>query len=171
MPRPEGLTNKEFYTQMARFADARNIQTVQKYWEAALEVIIRELFYNGTCRCPNLGTFSVDFKEEQIQVQKQKNGEFKTYAVPARLYPTFTPSDDMINDVNMQGITKSYRKRLKNNRLGTRDYLRIARAESIDPKRDQTEEKQKEAEERFRKFLQDKKEKLKGKVIIPEDED
>lgn len=77
----------------------------------------------------------------------------------------------MINDVNMQGITKSYRKRLKNNRLGTRDYLRIARAESIDPKRDQTEEKQKEAEERFRKFLQDKKEKLKGKVIIPEDED
>ena len=62
------LTDKEFFIQMARFADVNNLQTVQKYWYAACEVIIRELFYNGTCRVPGLGTFSTRKVAEQVQI-------------------------------------------------------------------------------------------------------
>lgn len=56
---------------MARFADVNDPRTCAKYWYAACEVIIRELFYNGTCRVPTLGTFTTKHIGESIQVQKE----------------------------------------------------------------------------------------------------
>ena len=108
------LTDKEFFTQMAR------------------EVIIRELFYNGTCRVPTLGTFTTKHIDEKIQVQKGANGEKVIYPVIARDIPEFIPHDDMINDINMQGVTKKYRKRLKSGNLSKRDYERQARADALE---------------------------------------
>ena len=37
----------------------------------------------------------------------------------------------MINDVNMQGVTKKYRKRVKNNQLTYRDIARQERAKKL----------------------------------------
>lgn len=165
------LTDKEFFTQMARFADVTNIATVQKYWYAAVEVIIRELFYNGTCRCPGLGTFSTKVLEEKIQVHKGKDGKKAAYKVPERIYPVFTPQDDMINDINMQGVTKEYRKRLKKQKLTKRDYERHARAEALGIVGNMTEQRQEAAKEKFHKMLQAKKEAIKGKVDSEEDDE
>lgn len=165
------LTDKEFFTQMARFADVTNIKNCARYWNAACEVIIRELFYNGTCRVPTLGTFTTKHYGESVCVQKGEGRKQVVYQVPARDVPEFTPSDDMINDINMQGITREYRKRLKNNKLTKRDYERQVRAEILGASGNLSEERLEEAKKKFKQMLEEKKNKFKGKVEPEEDED
>ena len=165
------LTDKEFFKQMARFADVSSLETVQKYWYAACEVIIRELFYNGTCRVPGLGTFSTRKVGEQVQIQKGPDGKEAVYKVPEREVPIFTPHDDMINDINMQGVTKAYRRRLKAGALTQRDYERQVRAEALGVVGSLSEERITASKEKFKKMLDEKKKKIKGKVDLKEDED
>ena len=164
------LTDKEFFTQMARFADVNSLQTVQKYWYAACEVIIRELFYNGTCRVPGLGTFSTRKVGEQIQIQKGPEGREVVYRVPEREVPVFTPHDDMINDINMQGVTKQYRKRLKAGTLTQRDYERQVRAEALGVIGSLSEERLEASKKKFKEMLDEKKKKIKGKVDITDED-
>lgn len=165
------LTDKEFFKQMARFADVTNLETVQKYWYAACEVIIRELFYNNTCRTPGLGTFSTRKVGEQIQIQKGPEGKEVVYKVPEREVPIFIPSDDMINDINMQGVTKAYRRRLRAGALTQRDYERQIRAEALGVTGSLSEERIIASKAKFKKILEEKKKKVKGKVDLTEDED
>ena len=164
------LTDKEFFTQMARFADVNSLQTVQKYWYAACEVIIRELFYNGTCRVPGLGTFSTRKVGEQIQIQKGPEGREVVYRVPEREVPVFTPHDDMINDINMQGVTKQYRKRLKAGTLTKRDYERQIRAESLGVFGSLSEEPIEATKKKFKEMLDEKKKQIKGKVDLTDED-
>lgn len=164
------LTDKEFFTQMARFADVNSLQTVQKYWYAACEVIIRELFYNGTCRVPGLGTFSTRKVGEQIQIQKGPEGREVVYRVPEREVPVFTPHDDMINDINMQGVTKQYRKRLKAGTLTKRDYERQVRAEALGVEGSLSEERLEASKKKFKEMLDEKKKKIKGKVDLTDED-
>ncbi len=164
------LTDKEFFTQMARFADVNSLQTVQKYWYAACEVIIRELFYNGTCRVPGLGTFSTRKVGEQIQIQKGPEGREVVYRVPEREVPVFTPHDDMINDINMQGVTKQYRKRLKAGTLTQRDYERQVRAEALGVIGSLSEERLEASKKKFKEMLDEKKKKIKGKVDLTDED-
>ena len=164
------LTDKEFFTQMARFADVNSLQTVQKYWYAACEVIIRALFYNGTCRVPGLGTFSTRKVGEQIQIQKGPEGREVVYRVPEREVPVFTPHDDMINDINMQGVTKQYRKRLKAGTLTQRDYERQVRAEALGVIGSLSEERLEASKKKFKEMLDEKKKKIKGKVDLTDED-
>lgn len=164
------LTDKEFFTQMARFSDVNSLQTVQKYWYAACEVIIRELFYNGTCRVPGLGTFSTRKVGEQIQIQKGPEGREVVYRVPEREVPVFTPHDDMINDINMQGVTKQYRKRLKAGTLTKRDYERQVRAEALGVIGSLSEERLEASKKKFKEMLDEKKKKIKGKVDLTDED-
>lgn len=125
------LTNKEFFTQACRWKNCNTVQTAAEWWSAFQEVIIREIFYNGVCRVPGLGTFTIEEIPETYQRQKAEGGRFVTYRVPARIKPIFTPEDDFINDINMSGVTKAYRKRLKDNALTQRDTDREIRASEI----------------------------------------
>lgn len=125
------ITDKEFYSGIARLLNVTP-STVKKYWEDGFnEFIIRELYFRGTCRVPHFGTFSLKHIPEEVQIQKDENGEEVTYFVPERDKPIFTPHDDMINDVNMQGVTKKYRKRVKANQLTYRDIARQQRADKL----------------------------------------
>lgn len=164
------LTDKEFFTQMARFADVTDPRTCAKYWYAACEVIIRELFYNGTCRVPGLGTFSTRKVGEQIQIQKGPEGREVVYRVPEREVPVFTPHDDMINDINMQGVTKQYRKRLKAGTLTQRDYERQVRAEALGVMGSLSEERLEASKKKFKEMLDEKKKKIKGKVDLTDED-
>lgn len=125
------LTNKEFFQQACRWRDSTSVQTAASWWAAFQEVIIREVFYNGQCRVPGLGTFTVKPMEGYLKQQTMADGKVVTYKVPARQYPVFTAEDDFVNDINMQGVTRLYRKRLKKGELTQRDYERQIRAESI----------------------------------------
>lgn len=124
-------TDKEFYMGCARLVDS-TAATIKKYWlEVFVEYIIRTLYYRGSIRLPHLGTFSLKHMAETISVQTGPDGEQVTYRVPERDVPYFTPHDDMINDINMQGVTKLYRKRAKREELTEWDFRRKKRAEKL----------------------------------------
>ena len=70
------------------------------------------------------------YQEEYVQKQVH-NGEEKFYQVPGHYSIDFFPCDAFINDVNGQGITKAYRKRLKKQELTKRDIERQIRFEKM----------------------------------------
>ncbi len=169
------VTNKEFFKQACRWKDCNTIQTAADWWSAFQEVIIREVFYNGCCRVPGIGTFTVREEEEKLQTQKMVNGKIVSYKVPARVYPLFTPEDDFINDINMQGVTKMYRKRLKKGELKARDYERELRAESLtmmDVMDDMIEQRREKAQQELQELLESKrKRKCKSNELSEQSED
>lgn len=164
------LTDKEFLKQACRWADATSVTTASKWWWAFVEVIIRELYYNGSCRIPGLGTFTTKKMGEKIQIQKGLGGREVTYKVPEREVPVFVPHSDMIDDINMQGVTKHYRKKLKAGELTKRDYARQARAESLGVLGSLSEERMEASKEKFIELLEEKKKKTKGKIEVDEKE-
>ena len=150
------VTNKEIFKQACRWKDSSSTQTAADWWSAFLEVIVREVFYNGSCRVPGLGTFTTRFEEGKTWTQPIGNGKYATYTAPARVYPLFAAEDDFINDINMQGVTKKYRRRLKNGVLTARDYERELRAESvkmIDVVSDMVEMRREKAQEEFQELM------------------
>lgn len=154
-------TNKEFFKQACRWKDSTSIYTAAEWWSAFQEVIIREVFYNGCCRVPGIGTFTIKEEESHYMKQRMPNGKEVTYLVPGRIVPIFTPEDDFINDVNMQGVTKQYRKRLKKGALTERDYTRQIRADSLAAGAcvdEMIEQRQESAKKEFQKLLEKKRE-------------
>lgn len=166
------LTDKEFFTQACRWADAKNLKTAANWWDAFVEVIVREIFYTGTCRLPNIGTIHCKIIAESLQVQKTPQGREVVYRVPERMLPNiFVPEDHFVNDVNMQGITKQFRKRLKKGMLTQRDWERQARAESLNIEGSLSKERIEKAQAEFKELLENKKKKFKGKAVAENDED
>lgn len=154
-------TNKEFFKQACRWKDSSSIQTAAEWWSAFQEVIIREIFYNGCCRVPGLGTFTVTEEPSHYQTQKMPNGKTMTYLIQGRIKPDFTPEDDFVNDINMQGVTKKYRKRLKKGALTERDYARQVRADSLAASTcvdEMIEQRRESAKKEFQKLLAKKRE-------------
>lgn len=152
---PEGY--KDFYLRVGRITGTQE-KTVKEWWSAFYEQILSILYVTGKCTLPGIGTFVLVAKEEQVQEQTDSQGVTHLYIVPARDYPIFYPEDDFINDVNMQGVTKSYRKRLKRGALTQRDYLRIQRAEKMNISPVETARKiEQECKANFSKTLEKKK--------------
>ena len=160
------VTNKEFFKQACRWKDSVSVQTAAEWLAAFQEVIIREIFYNGVCRVPGLGTFMIKEEESHYQKQRMPNGKEMTYLIPGRITPIFTPEDDFINDINMQGVTRKYRQRLKQGSLSERDYARQIRADSLAASAcvdEMIEQRRETAKKEFQKLL-DKKRKDKAKA-------
>lgn len=166
-----GLTKNEFLKQVCRWADSSSTQTAAKWLDAIYEVIVRELYYNGSCRVPELGTFGLEHLDEYYQTQEDKSGKKNIYRVPERDIPTFVPNDEFINDVNMQGVTKKFRKRMKAGKVTRQDYLRQLRAESVDAFGSLQEQRVEQAKENFQKLLKEKRKNTKGKVEPEVDEE
>ena len=153
------VTNKEFFKQACRWKDSSSTQTAADWWSAFLEVIVREVFYNGSCRVPGLGTFTTRFEEGKTWTQPIGNGKYATYTAPARVYPLFAAEDAFINDINMQGVTKKYRRRLKKGVLTARDYERELRAEAVnlvDIVDDMVEQRREKAQAELQELLKAK---------------
>ena len=169
-----GLSDNEFYKEACRFADAIDMATAKKWWQAFTEVIIRHIYFDGSCRVPDWGTFTTRTVTEQIQVQKGPDGRQAIYRVPERRVPVFTPHDNMIDDINMTGVTKAYRRRLRNGNLTERDYYRQCRAEALGVVGSLSEERLTSSKEKFRKQLEQMKKeyaKKQGKVVEEDADD
>ena len=165
-------TDPEFYKEVCRWADSTNTKTAAKWWNAIYEVIIRELFYNGAVRVPNLGTFVSEHYDEYFQKQiDSETGEEVVYKVPARNVPVFIAHDDCINDVNMQGVTKAYRKRVKSNSLTVRDYEREVRAQAMKVDKFVPQAQVEKAQEEFKKLLKKKIDRNRAKIDLNQGED
>ena len=76
--------------------------------------------------------------------------------MPEHVKPIFTPCDTFINDCNMKGVTKKYRKRAKNKQLTVRDLQRIAKAEAIERLKKVSEETKEAAKIDFADKLKEK---------------
>ena len=165
------LTDKEFYKEACRYADVTSIATAQKWWDAFYEVIVRELYFNGTCRLPSIGTFGLREMKETYQTHTNATtGRRVTYKVPERVMPFFTPNDIFIDDVNMTAVTKAARSRLKKGAITEKDYIRQLRSEDINQRGFVTEDHKRQTENEFKKILKEKKRKVKGKVEHEEEE-
>ena len=146
----------ELYRLVARELDC-TAQTARKYVDAIVEVIAKEVYLSGTCRVPNLGIFDAQHIDEKIQKQVH-DGEVFEYIMPEHVKPIFTPCDAFINDCNMKGVTKLYRRRAKNKQLTVRDLQRIAKAEAIERLKKVSEEAKEAAKIGFADKLKEKKE-------------
>ena len=146
----------ELYRLVARELDC-TAQTARKYVDAIVEVIAKEVYLSGTCRVPNLGIFDAQHIDEKIQKQVH-DGEVFEYIMPEHVKPIFTPCDTFINDCNMKGVTKMYRRRAKNKQLTVRDLQRIAKAEAIERLKKVSDETKEAAQVEFAEKLKEKRE-------------
>lgn len=151
----EKQTDKEFYAQVARLLNVTPA-TVKKYWvEGFYEYVVRALYLKGVCRLPMAGTFGLRQVSENYQVHKDENGNEFVRHVVERDVPIFKPHDNMINDVNMMGVTKEYRKRKKKNALTENDHRRQQRAEKLGFYGSLSKERDEIAKQDFSKLLED----------------
>lgn len=166
------LTNKEFYLEACRFADSKSAATAKKWWQAFVEVIVRQLYFNNSCSVPYLGVFGLKYLPQQTQTQKSPDGDgVVVYEVPERNIPIFSPNDSFVNDVNMIGVTKAFRKRQKKNKLTQRDHLRQQRSEMLGAEGSLSEAHLEAAKARFLETLKEKAANTKGKVIEDDDDE
>lgn len=163
-------TRREFLTQMCRWRDSNNLGDANKWWDAVVETITREVYYNGSARLPGIGTISTkEIQSKYIRETDPRTGKKVTYFQPAKMAPIFIPEDDFVNDINMQGVTKAYRKRLKKGKLTQRDRERVLRADSVGIGEGVPEESIRKAEEDFEEMLKAKRRKS-NNLKIGEDE-
>lgn len=120
----------ELYKLWARLSRSQP-STVKKYYDTWYEIVVRELYTSGSIYLPKIGWFILKEKPNVAQKQIQPDGTYKYYEVPARDIPVFRPEEDFINDVNMKGITQSWRWRQKNKKISWRDKEREERAAEI----------------------------------------
>lgn len=166
-----GAIDKAFYLEACRFADSKSERAAAKWWTAFMEVIVRHMFYEGEVYVPLLGRFYTKHIPQSTQFHKDPNGGgMVSYVLPEHELPKFAPSDNFINDVNMTGVTREFRKRRKRDLLTERDYLRELRANAICADEFGQKEKAEEAQARFKEKLARMVAKSKGTVEV-EDED
>lgn len=159
----------ELYRLVARELDC-TAQTARRYVDAIVEVIAKEVYLSGCCRVPNLGIFDAKHIDEKIQKQVH-DGELYEFVMPEHVKPVFTPCDTFINDCNMKGVTKKYRKRAKNKQLTVRDLERIAKAEAIERLKNVSTEMKETAKIDFADKLKEKKEAYDAKMRGVDDEE
>ena len=152
------LSPKEFYSQVSKWVSGKRLYVAEKWCNAIVEVIIQECFFKHACKVPLLGVFTLIHHEESTQTQN-KNGEVQTFIVPERFSIEFTPCDSFINDVNGKGVTKMYRKRVKESKLTKRDIERQLRfeKEKVDEYFKQQEEIKEQLKQEAQKEIKAKK--------------
>ena len=164
----------EFFTMASRLHDATPA-TAKIWWDCFYETILRDLFVSGETYLPKIGHFVLEERKGGVQKQKQKDGTYKYYEVPTIDKPVLYPEDEFIDDVNMMGVTKSYRKRVKKKMTTKRDKEREQRARQylgIDYEEGEMEEKKQidESREQFEDFLTNFKNKFDEKQKAKEEQ-
>lgn len=145
------LSPKEFYSQVSKWVSGKRLYVAEKWCNAIVEVIIQECFFKHGCKVPLLGNFDLIHHPEKTQTHNI-DGEVQTVIVPEHFSVKFTPCDSFINDVNGKGVTKMYRKRVKENKLTKRDIERQLRFEK--EKVDEYFKQQEELKEQLRQEAQ-----------------
>lgn len=121
---------KDFFLLAQRMADCKNASVV-KWWDIFYEVILRQLYIAGAVYLPNIGWIELKKKEGYVFSRKGADDVIEVVDVPERNMPIFKPEDDFVNDINLVGVTKNYRQRVKNGALTARDKERERRTQAM----------------------------------------
>ena len=139
------MTDNEFYKAVAVWANIKDPKTAKRYIDSIAEIIIRQIYYDGECKFPRIGTFKLKTVKGSTQVAME-DGEQVIYNIPEHYIPVFTPCDSFVDDVNETVVSKGGRKRMKQNKLSEADKKRIARQIAREKVDNMTEEKRRQAE-------------------------
>lgn len=161
---------KDFYLLACRWLETDSVNTVKKYWDAFVEVVVHEVFVKGFCYMPSIGTIHTKTRQGYQEKIKNDDGGYDVYDVPPYSMPYLSAEDGFINDVNMFGVTTTYRKRYKKKKLSQRDINRIARAETYKLMSNISEEDKRRSRKEFQEYLRKKQEEFKAKEQPPNEE-
>ena len=112
--------NQQFYEYAASLLESKP-ETVKKYWQACVDTIVHMLHFDGRCQMPGVGTFELKEVPSWTGMAKDDNGELVERTIPAWFKITYKSNDDFINNVNGRGVTKRYRKRVRERKLTPND--------------------------------------------------
>lgn len=129
------LTPKEFYERACHLYQGKGSvdwHRAQDWWNAFVEVMVREIYCRGRVRLPIIGLFETNHIDAKyVQHTNKETGEVNYYYAPEHILPKFKPTDTFIDDINMAGVTQGYKAKLKTGTLSIRDYQRMLRADTI----------------------------------------
>lgn len=120
--------NQQFYEYAASLLESKP-EIVKKYWQACVDTIVHMLHFDGRCQMPGVGTFELKEVPSWTGMAKDDNGELVERTIPAWFKITYKSNDDFINNVNGRGVTKRYRKRIRERKLTPNDLKLITQAE------------------------------------------
>lgn len=120
--------NQEFYAYAGGLLNV-SPQTAKKYWIGFVDTIIHILHFDGKCQMPSIGRFDLKEIPEYRVTAKNDAGELVERINPAWFKILYTVNEDFLNNVNGRGVTKKYRKRVRERKLTPNDLKLITQAE------------------------------------------
>ena len=120
--------NQEFYAYAGGLLNV-SPQTAKKYWMGFVDTIIHILHFDGKCQMPGIGTFTLEELPERKVMAKNEHGELVEQINPAWFKILYKVNEDFLNNVNGRGVTKKYRKRVRERKLTPNDLKLITQAE------------------------------------------
>lgn len=142
--------NQEFYAYSASLLEC-DPATMKKYWKAFVDTIIHMLHFDGRCQMPSVGTLQLKEVPSWTGMAKDDNGELVERTIPAWFKIDYRSNDDFTNNVNGRGVTKKYRRRVRERKLTPNDLKLITQAEAERTARKTLEQR---AQERMEKAKQ-----------------
>lgn len=142
--------NQEFYEYAGGLLNV-SPQTAKKYWMGFVDTIIHILHFDGRCQMPAVGTFSLEELPERRVMAKNEQGELVEQINPAWFKILYKVNEDFLNNVNGRGVTKKYRKRVRERKLTPNDLKLLTQAEAERTARKTLEQR---AQERMEKAKQ-----------------
>lgn len=121
--------NQEFYNYAGELLNV-SPQTAKKYWMCFVDTIIHMLHFDGKCQMPSVGQFYLQEMPEQRVVGKNNDGELVERVNPKWYKILYKYNEDFLNNVNGRGVTKKYRKRVRDRKLTPNDLKLITQAEA-----------------------------------------
>ena len=120
--------NQEFYAYAGGLLNV-SPQTAKKYWMGFVDTIIHILHFDGKCQMPSVGTFTLEELPERRVMAKNEQGELVEQINPAWFKILYKYNEDFLNNVNGRGVTKKYRRRVRERKLTPNDLKLITQAE------------------------------------------
>lgn len=121
-------TDAEFIKAVCTNLDIRESRTAKRWIEGIVEVIFRELHYEGYCKVPLLGIFTTNEVSERSQM-RIVDGELKSIYTPKHYIAKFNPSDDCVKAINDEYVSRRTRK-VKAEELTEEEYLKFIRQQA-----------------------------------------
>lgn len=121
--------NQEFYAYAANLLETKP-DTIKKYWMACVDTIIHMLHFDGRCQMPGVGTFTLQELPERKVMSKNEAGELIEQINPVWFKILYRYNEDFLNNVNGRGVTKKYRKRVRERKLTPNDLKLLTQAEA-----------------------------------------
>ena len=121
--------NQEFYAYAGGLLNV-SPQTAKKYWMGFVDTIIHILHFDGKCQMPSVGTFTLEELPERRVMAKNEQGELVERINPAWFKILYKYNEDFLNNVNGRGVTKKYRRRVRERKLTPNDLKLITQAEA-----------------------------------------